>query len=75
MPQTSINSLTTQKMIDEYVQPDTLTPPLHTLVHNVRKSLNQLKTYKSQLTQDETSIGTTHVTKMQLDTGNSELVP
>ena len=30
MPQTSINSLTTQKMIDEHVQPDTFTPPLHT---------------------------------------------
>ena len=31
MPQTSINSLTTQEMIDEHVQPDTFTPPLHTL--------------------------------------------
>ena len=31
MPQTSINSLTTQKIIEEHVQPDTFTPLLHTL--------------------------------------------
>ena len=31
MPQTAINSLTTQKMIDKHVQPDTLILPLHTL--------------------------------------------
>ena len=49
MPQTSINSLTTQKMIDEYIQPDTFTYPLHTLPGDVRKSLNQLlETFKSQ---------------------------
>ena len=28
MPQTSINSLTTKKMIDEHIQPDSFTPPL-----------------------------------------------
>ena len=42
MQQTSINSLTTQKMVDEYVQPGTFTPPLHTLPGDVRKSPNQL---------------------------------
>ena len=48
MPQTSINSLTTQKMLDEHIQPDTFTPPLHTLLVDVRKSLNQLlETFKS----------------------------
>ena len=31
MLQTAINSLTTQKVIDENVQPDTFTPHLHTL--------------------------------------------
>ena len=31
MPQTSLNSLTIHKMLDENVQPDTLTLPLHTL--------------------------------------------
>ena len=75
MPQTSINSLTTQKMIDEDIQPGSLTSPLHTLPGNVRKSFNQLlETFKSQFAQDGTSIGTTHHTKMQIDTGDSEPV-
>ena len=57
-------------MLDKHVQPDTFTSPLH-----VRKSLNQLvETFKSQSAQDETRIGTTHLTKMQIDMGNSEPV-
>ena len=41
----------------------------------MRKSLNQLlETFKSQIEQDKTSFGTTHLTKMQIDTGNSEPV-
>ena len=75
MPQTYINSLTTQKMIDEHIQPGTFTPPLHTLLGNVSKSLNQLlETFKSQFVWEETSIGTKHLTKMQIDTGNPEPV-
>ena len=59
-------------MIDEHVQPDTFIPPLPTLWGDVRKSLNQLlETFKLQCVQDETSIGTTHLIKMQIDTGNS----
>ena len=42
MPQTAINSLTTQKMIDRHLQPDSFTPPLHTLPEDLRKSLYQL---------------------------------
>ena len=62
-------------MIVEHVQPDTFTPTPHTLLGNVRKSLSQLlETFKSQIAQDETSIGTTHLTKMQIDTGHSEPV-
>ena len=62
MPQTSINSVTTQEIIDEHIQLDSFTPPLHTLLSNVRESLNQLlKTFKSQFVKDETSIGTTHM--------------
>ena len=68
MPQTAINSLITQKMINEHIWPDTFTPPLHTLPDDVRKSLNQLlETFKWQIAHDETSIGTTHLTKMQID--------
>ena len=36
MPQTTINSLTTQKMIDEHIQPDSFTPSLHTLLVDMR---------------------------------------
>ena len=75
IPQTSINSLTTQRMIDEHVQPNTFIPPLHTLLGDVRKSLNQLfETFKSQFVQDETCTGTTHLTKMQIDMSGSEPV-
>ena len=75
MPQTSIKILTTQKTIDEHIQPDTFTPPLHTFLGNVRKSLNQLlETFKLQFAQYEKSIGTTHLRKMWIDTGNSEPV-
>ena len=50
-----------------------LTLPLQTLPDDVRKSLNQLlETFKSQFAWDETSIGTTHLTKMQVDMGSSE---
>ena len=68
MPQTSINSLTTEKIMDEHVQPDTFTPPSHTLLGDVRKSLYQLLVkFKWQFAQDVTNIGTTHLTKMQID--------
>ena len=36
MPQTAINILTTQRMLDEHIQPDIFTPPLHTLQDDVR---------------------------------------
>ena len=42
MLQISINSLTTQGMIDEHVQPDNFTSPLYTLPRDVKKSLNEL---------------------------------
>ena len=75
MLQTANNSLTTEKMLDENIQPDTFMPALHALLGDVRKSLNQLlEAFKSQFAQDEASIGTTHLTKMQIDMGNSEPV-
>ena len=75
MPQTSINSLTTQKMIDEQVKPDTFTSPIHTLLGDVRKSLYQLlETFKSQFAQDETGIGTTHLTQIQINRDDSQPV-
>ena len=75
MPQTSINSLTTQKMIDKHVQLDTLISHLHTLPGTVRKSLNQLlEIFKLQFVQDETSIGTANLTKMDMHTGHTQPV-
>ena len=73
MSQTFIYSLTTKKMIEDNVQPDAFTPALHNLSGDVRKLLNQLlETFKLQFAQDETSIGKTHLSKIQFDTGNSE---
>ena len=67
MPQTSINSLSTKKN----AQPDSFKPPLHSLLGDVRKSLNQLlETFKSQFALVKTSIGITFLTKMQIDMGN-----
>ena len=40
MPQTTINSLTTHRNLDEHIQPNTFTPSLHTLPGDVRKMLN-----------------------------------
>ena len=41
----------------------------------MRKLLNQLlETFKLQFAQDETNIGTAHLMKMQIYTGNSEPV-
>ena len=65
MPQTAINSLTTKRMLDGSIQPGSFIPPLPTLPDDVRRSLNQLlETFKPQFVQDETSIGTTDLTKM-----------
>ena len=64
IPQTSFNNLTTQKTLDQHVQPDTFTSPLQTLLGNVRRSLNQLQeTFQSQFAQNEMSIRTTHLIK------------
>ena len=41
----------------------------------MRKSFNQLlETFKSKFAQDGTSIGTNHLTKIQIDMGDSESV-
>ena len=62
-------------MIDEQIQPDTFTPFFHTLQGAEGKSLNQLLAiFKSQFAQDDTSIGTNHLTKMQIYTGDIEPV-
>ena len=57
------------------VELDTFEPPCHSLKPNIETKLDVLlKDYDSHFTQDETSIGTTPLTKMSTDTGNSEPV-
>ena len=76
MLQTSINSLTTQKMIGEHIQTNTFTPPLHTLLGDVKKSLNQLlETFKLQIcTGWNKYVGQFISQKMQIDMGDSKPV-
>ena len=75
MSQTSVNSVTTQKMMDEQVQLGTFKSPLHKLSSEVKESLDKLlESFKSKFVKDETSIGATNLTKMQIDTGNAKPV-
>ena len=62
-------------MTSEKVEPDTFKPPHHKLKQNIETRLTALlKEYDSQFAQDETSIWTTLLTEMTIDTGTSELV-
>ena len=57
------------------VEPDTFKPPCHKLTQHIEAKLTALlKEYYSQFAQDETSIGTTPLTEMTIDTGTSEPV-
>ena len=59
----------------EKFEPDTFKPPCHKLKQHIEGKLTALlKEYNSQFVQDETSIRTTHLTEMTIDTGTSEPV-
>ena len=59
----------------EKVEPDTFKQPYHKLEKNIATKLEELlKEYKSQFAQNKTTIGTTPLTKMMIDTGDSEPV-
>ena len=69
------NSITLKKMMAETVTPDTFNPPCHELFTAVQNDLDLLLwEYKSQFAKDETSIKTTPLTSMTIDTGTSEPV-
>ena len=54
-------------MMDDQVQPDTFMPPLHNLLSAVKQSLDKLlESFKSKFAKDETHIGTTNLTKIQI---------
>ena len=62
-------------MISETVIPDTFNPPCHELSTAIQHDLELLlQDYELQFAQDETSIGTTPLTSMTIDTGNSDPV-
>ena len=62
-------------MMAEQVKPDTFEPPHHKLKPSIEAKLEALlKEYASQFAQDETSIRTTPLTEMMIDTGTSEPV-
>ena len=60
-------------MLAEQVQPDIFDPPHHKLKPGIQSKLDALlREYETQFTKDETSIQTTPVTEMTIDTGNSD---
>ena len=69
------NSMTLKKMLSETVTPDTFNLPCYELSTAVQNDLELLlQEYESQFTKDETSIGTTPLTSMTIDTGTSDPV-
>ena len=62
-------------MMSETVTPDTFDPPCHELSAPIQDSLKLLLLeYESQFATDETSIGTTPLTSMTIDTGTADPV-
>ena len=62
-------------MMSETVTPDTFNPSCYELSTAVQNDLDLLLwEYESQFTKDETSIGTTPLTSMTIDTGTSRPV-
>ena len=71
----STNSVTTQWMMAEQVDPDTFYPPHHKLNLSIKTKLDPLlKEHTSQFAKDEMSNGSTPLTEMMIDTGTSEHV-
>ena len=75
LTQISINSATTQWMLPESIKPDSFTPPKYQLNSNIQQQLDTLLgTFKDQFAKDEMTIGTTPLTQMSIDTGDSDPV-
>ena len=75
LTQIPINSATTQWMLPKSVKPDSFTPPKYQLNSNIQQQLdNLLGTFKDQFAKDEMTIGTTPLTLMSIDTGDSDPV-
>ena len=62
-------------MMSETITSDTFNPLRHELSPSLQNNLTALlEEYDSQFAQDETSIGTTKLTSMSIDTGNIDPV-
>ena len=69
------NSVTLKKMMSETITPDAFNLPCHELFTAVQNDLELLlQEYELQFTKDETSIGTTPLKSMTIDTGTSDPV-
>ena len=69
------HSITTERMMAENIKLHTFKQPCHKLKQSIKTKLMELlKEYDSHFAQDETTIGTTPLTEMTIDTGTSELV-
>ena len=69
------NTITLKKMMSETVTPDTFDPPQYELSAPIQDSLKLLlQEYESHFTKDETSIGTTPLKSMTIDTGTANPV-
>ena len=69
------NSLTLKKMMSETITPNTFNPPQHELSAAVQDNLKLLlQEYESQFAKEETTIGTTPLTSMTIDTGTADPV-
>ena len=67
------HSVTLQKMMAEQVQPDIFYPPCHKLKPDIQSKLDALlKQYETQFAKDETSIRTTPLTEMTINTGSTD---
>ena len=67
------NSITLKKMMAETITLDTFNPPCHELSKTVQDELELLLwEYESQFAKDATSLGTTPLTSMIIDTGTSD---
>ena len=75
LTQIPINSATTQRVLPKTVKPDSFTPPKYQLDTNIQQQLdNLLGTFKDQFAKDEMTIGTTPLTQMSIDTGDTDPV-
>ena len=75
LTQIPINSTTTQWMLPKSIKPDSFTTPKYQLDSNIQQQLdNLLGTFKDQFTKDKTTISTTPLMQMSIDTGDSDPV-